>query len=978
MVPLGRSAFLFIAVTIHLGTNSSPGCAAAVPTYLGRSSDFAVSATTVHYDPLYREILRQALLAELRERYGVELRDAWLGEAPSTDSPEQSLDVAMSPGKTNLIEILCGVPPAQESRARFGLAMPDKLPLSYVTFLADVERLMREEVAPKTAEVTGLQQPRTAAAPIDMTTQREQTARLESLVNDLTLPTQFAAARELHALIKQHGEVPEFVGLLVRAYAHLGLFAEPYCSRMQYVFKARALVYAQRWLAREPQSALAAEHRAYALAVIGLQASALDDLTEAARRRGTTEGDARASRWALIIDAYCRYQMTTLAGIDAMSPDRQLAMLLRYMAAEESADARRVKTAAIEAQQAAPECYYLFDVFGHPNTYSYDFEYSNFPRQETQRAMYETQRNTLGSRLYARVQAMSGLPPTVVELFKGDDAQTPPPTSPAEYALRGRLIETLIATPNIDEPLSWSLLGRLIQEESFRQALLSDEEDEQAHGDLPPAMVPLVAHHRLRPYFQVRNTRAPNRLEPLEKLIAAIDLEAIDRVTMRLLHVLSPGDGAYNTAKATKMYGKAADASSTDGRTLRDVFYNIARDTHFPPKEYVVQRVLDVDPYCPRAVYLALKYYPAKYEPRWESWKPLSGEYPEIEAVLAVQLALKEPAAVQEAKLQAAFNTTPDAATALRLAELQLARNDLDAWEQTLRTFATATGKSDEAVKACEGAATTLIERRLFDRALPFAEAAYQHHSSFGRRLAAQVYEAQQNWKSAERLYQESAQESFDFPFPWYFFCRRTGQGDMAAAFDLVDKYLKRSPPGTNWTAYYRRLQNENERAASSFRNLAQRGNPEYGLQAVLLHDELGLTAERDLLLETIRKQGPKYKDGPRGNERVRAGLVGLAKLIEADLKNGGKAEFDLAALEKLRTDNPPDQAHFDCVLGYYYDFHGQREKATAAWLRCMTSIDIDSPARTLAGTKLSSRSKTPADYRDALQGRGTTETKPE
>ena len=90
----------------------------------------------------------------------------------------------------------------------------------------------------------------------------------------------FDAIRDLHRAIRTDGESPEQLGALVRGYANLGVF-EHHWHPAHKVFKARALLYAQRMVAREPKGTFGLWHRAYARSLIGLHANALADIAEA-------------------------------------------------------------------------------------------------------------------------------------------------------------------------------------------------------------------------------------------------------------------------------------------------------------------------------------------------------------------------------------------------------------------------------------------------------------------------------------------------------------------------------------------------------------------------------------------------------------------------------------------------------------------------------------------------------------------------
>src|SRR5262245_66442796 len=85
---------------------------------------------------------------------------------------------------------------------------------------------------------------------------------------------------------------------LVRAYAHLGLLTEYQWHPMSYAFKARALLYAQRWVVREPKSQLARQHRAYAFALVAMHGDALTEFETAAKMTGHPSATTARAAWS--------------------------------------------------------------------------------------------------------------------------------------------------------------------------------------------------------------------------------------------------------------------------------------------------------------------------------------------------------------------------------------------------------------------------------------------------------------------------------------------------------------------------------------------------------------------------------------------------------------------------------------------------------------------------------------------------------
>src|SRR5262249_28100972 len=87
-------------------------------------------------------------------------------------------------------------------------------------------------------------------------------ADLTGLLDRFTIWDQYGAVRALHELQAKKGESPERLGGLVRGYANLGVLCERQWSVAHKVFKARALLYAERLVASDPASGFALGHRA--------------------------------------------------------------------------------------------------------------------------------------------------------------------------------------------------------------------------------------------------------------------------------------------------------------------------------------------------------------------------------------------------------------------------------------------------------------------------------------------------------------------------------------------------------------------------------------------------------------------------------------------------------------------------------------------------------------------------------------------
>jgi hypothetical protein len=182
-------------------------------------------------------------------------------------------------------------------------------------------------------------------------------AGVEDRLSHLGFIDFFAAVRDLHEAIRTSGESPFRVAGLVRGYTLLGVLAEHHWHPAHKGFKARALFYAQRLVARDPKSSYALWHRAYAEALIGLHKDAQVDFS-GARARGKSDSTP-SPLWADLVEASVGYDIARI-NVD-QGPLSSLAALLRLMIVEYPVMADLTLLAARDVLALEPECYRAHD-----------------------------------------------------------------------------------------------------------------------------------------------------------------------------------------------------------------------------------------------------------------------------------------------------------------------------------------------------------------------------------------------------------------------------------------------------------------------------------------------------------------------------------------------------------------------------------------------------------------------------------------
>ncbi len=188
---------------------------------------------------------------------------------------------------------------------------------------------------------------------------------IEERLNQWNWLFQYIAIRQLHAVIKEHGESPELLGALVRGYANLGSLTEFYSSPAPNVFKARALLYAQRLRIKTNNSPFSQYHWAYALALTGLDLPAQHVLTSTAKTpidKTTPVNWQVTPHWVKTLSHLCKYDDKKLRSLTTDDKVRRFARYLVMLAMENSEFTRPRLQAANDMLTAQPICLRAKDV----------------------------------------------------------------------------------------------------------------------------------------------------------------------------------------------------------------------------------------------------------------------------------------------------------------------------------------------------------------------------------------------------------------------------------------------------------------------------------------------------------------------------------------------------------------------------------------------------------------------------------------
>ena len=420
---------------------------------------------------LARELLRQALLISARDELGLGTRDPVLRESggPPGSAPTLRLVLTHEFPNGKFFEFSVRRQSGDKWTPLFEGTAPYEAgeAYDYLSLVAEAERLSRTSL-PDVLRQAGVE-----AHPLPAANEDPIPEKLNELLWSLNTIDQFAAVRELHALIRTRGESPQLLGGLARGYANLGVLTEMHWNMSNKVLKARALLYAQRLMARDPSPAGPA-HRAYALALAGRHSDGLADLAEARkqaaiiRERSVSESQpataptpAEPPPWLDTIEAICKVDTEKLMRIaEAQEESSGWASLMHIL----QGDVRSLSTTqgelVLRLVSEHPECTRALSLLNRSGKMGHSRLAGPAALEEVDMALRE------------RLPEVPGLPENIRSLVDGMEELTEPTREQAgdPCLLRTGIMRGLVVAgePRNDsgEP-SWTLLGHLIEEEYF-------------------------------------------------------------------------------------------------------------------------------------------------------------------------------------------------------------------------------------------------------------------------------------------------------------------------------------------------------------------------------------------------------------------------------------------------------------------------------------------------------------------------------
>ena len=887
----------------------------------------------LRYPILAREIVRQAVLIAARDQLQWTTRDETLSERLGNEAEKPAARWVLSTqfpyaGESEFVmqNIDGEGKPSEVWRERLALNEDETHPLDYTALVASAERWSRETFPAllKQGELNGEPNPASDDA--------EVSPAAAEWLKQMTFTAQFAVLRELHHAIRKQGESAALLGALSRAYANLGVLSEFHWNSTHEACKARALLYAERLVARKPQSAQALWHRAYAKGLIGLHDSAVADLDAAAKLAAAAGDEVERPQWLEVVEAYCRFDVDKLAAASEKEGAEyaQLAGALHFFLLEGLKESAAVQTLAQRLMQENPECFRLYDAMCD----SCAIGTLHVATQMAPAVLHRT--------VPSRLQQLSGLPPDAAELLK-------------RAAIRDvsltEVSESLLQTPPEEDAgeFSWRILGRMVQEVEFiqlwRRASFMRFQWAVPSDEFISAIEGVAAGHRYRPLIDLCSTNAERWQAAAETLTGRLDLEELDYAQFL---AFSKGLGDAWKTRWTEQY---VAAERRPGLHLddvhRDLLVSIEREGFGAP-ETLSERLIRVSSGSPDAVMAHSRQHRNAAPDDLAALEKKFPRHPQVLKLLAQSNAEPE---IHKRRLREYIQLSPDTWAYRMLAEIYRSEGDLERWKAVLDECLTQPEFGLEHSQLRVQIANQYMDQGEWEKARPYAAEAAESWAEWAILCAIRCYRGLGD-DEQEGLWHSRIVERYPKSQHWleyYLWTRRTGNARAESLLKIVDPMIAATAPQTNAESQYMiglfyQLSKRPREALAAYRKGAEghldvRHTCFDSLWMAVIAAELGDTMTRDQALKRVAQLA----------DPGAAPFRRLAEWQQACWRLSKEQRPDLAAAREIAAAaEAKDRTGVNCFIGRTLELRGDFD-AAVEFYRAALAEPVARPTATYA-----------------------------
>lgn len=853
---------------------------------------------------LDRELFRQAMLMAARDELGVATRDELLDEVSPDpgEGPSLELAVVFRVGDCHAL-IRRGSGEKAEVLQAHDLGTNADLSSFNFDATTKAESLARNQFVAflKDQGLDGRPNPVRKDAPVP--------PQVEGRLEQLGFVDHIAALRTLHAAIRADGESPARLAALARAYAQLAVLAEYQWHPAHRIFKARALLYAERLFVRQPDLPEAIRSRAFVRALLGQHSMALSALERARsiEEKAGPDHPPTPPAWLPVIEGYLKYDRTGLTAKGGPLP--RWALFLNMLDLKYPKQTRLAVQAARDVVALDADCCFAHDTICENGELG-DLRAATADAPESFTRIFPV-----------KLRSLTDLPASVREpLGKNRD----------EVALVDALDKAGRPGEDAGEP-SWGVLAHLVREARFvhaerRLAFMTGQSSVPADEYLD-SVQPSVAHHRYFPYLQYLALEPQEGIPALRAMADDLDLAELQITEMPMIQVLRQlqhriSDFVWIMAvyHADISYRDNAEHASLTNPTISYPAHN-------------GRVMLLQSPYSAFAMAVQIEHDWDQAREHVAEWRKKVGDAPALIGALGKKYVELKRYDEAEKLLSRYMELSPDRWAYRSLAACYLARGDRTLWRKTLEDFLTRTEPAGlEHAEVRVELARYLMSVNRWAEAKPYAEAAAKTSADWAMECASQCEEGLHDWERAELWMRRKSERDVGSSWPdWYLFCLRTGHGNIEMARAFAERYLATlaerpdllhpGPPGFfAWST-------GEVKPALDLLDRAYELQPGvvYGIARILVADELGDKARRDGL---IGEFAARFKDYPQ--------LATLCAMIRDAPIVDKKPKLDLDAVEKLLKEMPArTRGDGEFLIGRFLLKHGQPRVAQKYLERC-------------------------------------------
>ena len=893
---------------------------------------------------LIRELARQALLIAARDELGLSTRDAALREpldGIDGKKPALALKSEFVGGETWTLTV-SRTGSGEQLWTKKIAVLPGQAP-DYLALESTAAELSRKDFPEmlKAAGYTAVAAPGAGGATGPLAPE------IETSIGKMSCFAQFTALRLLHEQIRKKGASPDALLGLVRGYANLGRLTSDQWTSATIAYRARALIYAERMAAASPQSAAALWARAYARAMAGYHGAALKDIEAAQKIEGALPAKVAEAGWGWngALELYCRFDTEKLAAFADPSA-RELALFFRYLCAEHGSQGQTQE--AVYAMLAAnPECYCVYLSLWRIGGVSI-----------LHKATVDAP-ETFSGTLKRRLLEMPSLPDGVTAALH--------PTTADVAGRRARLVQAMVDAAAADrgEP-SWAVPGRMIEEITFVQVAMRADFMKRTWGvdttEFVQDSLPLVANHPYRAMIEALGLDAVRDKEKFRNLLKPIDIADVSYSERMLM------DMTWNIDTPGKIQGRAAYQRAwmhADDAVTRIIWGQAP-----VAKAAAARELMLVSPHDPLAYDTLINHDWEFAQPHAADWEKEFARSAAVLGALGSRYFKMHALPDAERCMKAYRKLAADKWGYVTLADIYKDEGKIDTWQQTLDEYLEKV--EDPGLQHAQvqvSVAHYYMSQKQWAKAEPYAAAAAQTWAAWAMIAARDCYEGMGDFKKAEVWQQRISERYENNQLDWYFWCKRTGEGDVKKATELAAQRFasiqnRETPADHLAEGVFGLLEDKSDLALPHFRAaFTATNNPWAGLQAALIADAAKNQDVRDQLLTEIGEKGPQYND----NGKPSIALMAVAALMKQRLAGGADTKFDLAGLDRAAAAaTPAEQINIHFFAGRFLELHGTQEQALDYYDRAATGPDHQKWCLTLAAQALKRLGKKPGSIKRA------------